>query len=277
MSGPDARQAAERLLPASGARRAELEAALAELWPAGDVPLVALLPAAEKLRSAGQLVDALVAVAAMAGDRAALARLDGQLVEACRRVEARKGAELDELAQAVRERLLSQKAGGPKLARYDAQGPLSAWLRTVAARTSANARRGHAREDATASVPESAAPGADAELALLRLEHRAHFKAAFALAVGTLSPRERTVLKLHTLDGLSLARIGAIYRKDASTVSRWLEQTRETLRARTRAALASALKLEAAELDSVLRAADSQLTVSLAGLLEGAADVPPAP
>jgi RNA polymerase sigma-70 factor (ECF subfamily) len=141
----------------------------------------------------------------------------------------------------------------------------------VAARVFANARRGHAREDATSQVPESAAPGADAELALLRLEHRAHFKAAFAQAVARLTPRERTVLRLHTLDGLSLARIGAMYQKDASTVSRWLEQTRVALRAGTREALARALKLPEADLDSVLNAADSQLTVSLAGLLQSAA------
>jgi RNA polymerase sigma-70 factor (ECF subfamily) len=117
--------------------------------------------------------------------------------------------------------------------------------------------------------PEVEASSADPELALLRARYRDQFKEAFAMAIASLSPRERTVLRLHTLDGVTLARIGALYQKDTSTVSRWLEQVRRALLTVTRAHLATRLHLDDAALDSVMRAADPEMSVSLHRLLAG--------
>jgi len=102
----------------------------------------------------------------------------------------------------------------------------------------------------------------------MRARYRASFKEAFAAAVAALTVRDRNVLRLHTLDGLTLARIGALYQKDTSTVSRWLEQVRLALRSSTREHLAAQLQLPSAELDSVMRAADAEMSVSLHRLLE---------
>ena len=112
----------------------------------------------------------------------------------------------------------------------------------------------------------------DPELALLRARHRASFRAAFARAIAALTARERAVLRLSTLDGLTLARIGAMYGRDASTVSRWLEQIRHALLAATRTELAAELGGSPAELESLMRLADSELSVSLTRLLASGGD-----
>ena len=165
----------------------------------------------------------------------------------------------------LRERLLVGST--PKLASYDGSGPLSAWLRAVAVRVSSNARRSGAQEELVSTVPESALAEPTAELTLLRLQYRAHFREVFTEALGGLEAKERTVLRFHTLDGLSLASIGTLFQKDASNVSRWLARIREQLLTDTRGALGRRLSLEGSELESLMRVADSELTMSLSGLL----------
>ena len=163
--------------------------------------------------------------------------------------------------------LVAEPGQAPRLSLYDGTGPLAAWLRTVAVRVSSNLKRMAPREDLVSSVPEVALVSPDPELALLRLRHRAHFREAFGEAVRALDATERTVLRLHAIDGLSLASIGTMFQRDASSVSRWLSRIRAKLLVGTRGALARHLKLEGSELDSLMRLADSELTVSLSTLL----------
>jgi len=207
--------------------------------------------------------DLLLAAACVDRQRAALEELDRRLVTEVRRALGGSDPATDDVTQLVRERLLV--GSPPRIAEYGGQGPLSAWLRAVAVRTALNARRGGARESPVSRPPDSPV-SKDPELALLRERFREAFRQAFAHAVAQLTPRERTVLRLSVLDGLTLQRIGAIYRKDASTISRWLDAARHALHAHTRAALQP--DVPPSELDSVLRAADSELNLSLSRLLE---------
>lgn len=202
---------------------------------------------------------------ALSGDATALAEVDRRISTEGARVAAAQRLPADELQQLLRERLLV--GATPKLSLYDGTGPLSAWLRAVAVRVSSNARRSSALEEAVSTVPESALAEPTAELTLLRLQYRAHFREAFTEALRGLDAKERTVLRLHTLDGLSLASIGTMFQRDASNVSRWLGRIRERLLEDTRAALGRRLSLEGSELESLMRVADSELTMSLSGLL----------
>ena len=205
---------------------------------------------------------------ALSGDAASLAELDRRISTESGRVAAAQKFPADELGQLMRERLLVARAGErPKLAGYDGSGPLAAWLRAVAVRISSNARRSGANEDVVSTVPESALAEPNAELSLLRLQYRERFRDAFTEALGGLDAQERTVLRLHTLDGLSLASIGTMYQRDASNVSRWLARIRERLLEDTRALLGKRLSVDGSELDSLMRVADSELTMSLSGLL----------
>lgn len=176
---------------------------------------------------------------------------------------------VDEVNQLVLERLLvSTPTQHARLADYAGQGPLSAWLRAVATRLALNARRSTARVDFVSQVPDGPLAAPDPEFAALRRSHQLHFKQAFEHALTTLTARERTLLRLTTLDGLTLAQVGSIYAKDASTVSRWLTVTRATLLEKTRERLSAELGLTTLELDSVMRVAESDLNVSLSRLLQ---------
>jgi RNA polymerase sigma-70 factor (ECF subfamily) len=202
---------------------------------------------------------------ALGGEAEALSELDRRIRAEGKRVADAQRFPADELAQLMRARLLA--GPDPKLARFDGSGPLAAWLRAVAARLASNARRPVEHEVAVSAVPEGALAEPTPELALLRLQYREHFRAAFADAVRALEPNERTVLRLHTLDGLSLASIGTMFQRDASNVSRWLSRIRGRLLEDTRAALGRRLLLEGSALESLMRVADSELTMSLSGLL----------
>lgn len=203
--------------------------------------------------------------AVLAGKAEALASLEVLLAREVARVAASQQVPADELQQAVRERLLVGPS--PRLGTFDGSGPLTAWLRAVATRQASNLRRSAGREEVVSSVPDAALAAPNAELALLRAQYRAHFREAFTAALAGLEARERTVLRLHTLDGLSLASIGAMFHRDASNVSRWLAKIRAQLLEATRQQLGQRLSLEGSELESVMRVADSELTMSLSGLL----------
>lgn len=210
-------------------------------------------------------------------DRPSLEALDALL-----RVEVRRavtpldesGTLVDEVTQLARERLLMPAADGrSRLTDYSGEGPLGAWLRAMAVRLALNAKRPGARELPVAELPDSPLADPDPELALLRARHREAFKGAFTAALGELVPRDRTLLRLTALDGLSCAQVGKMYGKDASTISRWLAQVRAVLLQRTRLLLAQQLSLSDSALDSVMRAADSELAFGLSALLESRADL----
>jgi RNA polymerase sigma-70 factor, ECF subfamily len=72
---------------------------------------------------------------------------------------------------------------------------------------------------------------------------------------------------LTLIAGLSLDRVGAMYRVNPSTVSRWLSAAREELLARMQRHLRETRNLDPAELESMVRLVRSQVDVSLSGLL----------
>ncbi|MDQ3263346.1 MAG: sigma-70 family RNA polymerase sigma factor [Myxococcota bacterium] len=246
-----------------------------DLWPGLDgEQLRRLVDEAVQGRTlAPELLEDLRLTRACAlGNAAAITGFDALLrEEGARAVRPLNAGLVEEVIQQLRERLLLRPSGGePRILEFKAEGSLRAWLRVVAVRTALNLQRS---EPPGIYVPpelaEDPLAASDPELELFRARYRDTFRAAFADAVAGLSVRDRAVLRLHTLEGLTLARIGTMYGKDTSTVSRWLEQIRRTLREATRTQLATRLALPPEELDSVVRAADLEISVSLARLLGG--------
>jgi RNA polymerase sigma-70 factor (ECF subfamily) len=226
-------------------------------------------------RAGGELAvlpveELFLAWACARGDAAATRALDrlylARLAPAVGRVDPSPEF-LDEVLQQLREKLLVGPS--PRIATYDGAGPLMSWLRAAAVRTALNARRPGAREVAADDEALEALPlsGPDPELAAVRGQHRAVFSEAFQAALATLTPRERNLLRLQALDGLSLGVIGEMYGVNKSTVSRWLARAHEGLLAATREGLARRLALDDAALESLLRAMRSSLELSVARLL----------
>ncbi|WP_375769430.1 sigma-70 family RNA polymerase sigma factor [Archangium gephyra] len=272
-------------LPSLETVLAELLASARAAWPRVRLEdAVFLRHLAERLSSPGPepertlralpAADLFLACACVHGDAAAQAALDAHFLPKVASAVARvhPGADaVSEVCQVLREKLLTSDSGQPpRLAGYLGQGPLAAWLRAAAVRTALNLRRSaqrQARAEEEALAEATLPGGTHPELELLRQRHRADFQAALAEALASLPSRERTVLRLHLVEGLSLERIGTAYRTHKSTVSRWLAHAREEVLAGTRSRLAERLRLSSGELHSFLRDVPAQLDQSLSALL----------
>jgi RNA polymerase sigma-70 factor, ECF subfamily len=179
-------------------------------------------------------------------------------------------ATVEDVAQTVRDKLLVADPGGEiKLMRYAGRGTLHGLVKVTAVRTAISLlrkQRGVARP--TEDFERIAEPADDPELHFLKAHYREAFRGAFAKAVGMLDPRERNVLRLHHLGGMTLEQVARMYGIDRSTVVRLLQKVRGKLFERTRKALCEDLEIERAELDDVLALVRSRLQVSLGRLLE---------
>jgi RNA polymerase sigma-70 factor, ECF subfamily len=183
-------------------------------------------------------------------------------------------ARLDELRQMLRERLLTPSAmGPPRIAHYSGRGPLSSWVKVAAQRLAISSMRGRKHE---ALAPDAALAGQlagpDAELGALRGRYTESFAAALRTALEQAPRRDRLLLRLHLVDGMSLTRIAVAHGVSQSTVSRWLERARDDIRDRLQRELEQSLRLDAAEMASIARLVQSQLDISLATVLAANAD-----
>jgi RNA polymerase sigma-70 factor, ECF subfamily len=101
------------------------------------------------------------------------------------------------------------------------------------------------------------------ELDLIRRRHHAEFRQAVREAFAALSMDERHLLRLHVVDQLSTVELGALFRVNQSTVSRWLKSVRQTVFNETRRRLQARLGLSARDFQSFLGALDSQLELGI--------------
>ena len=86
------------------------------------------------------------------------------------------------------------------------------------------------------------------------------------------SDRERSLLRMSLIDGLSIDEIAPMYQVHRATVARWLEAARERLAAVTRSRLAQALKLEPDAVDSLLASVQNGFDLSLSQALSSQVD-----
>ncbi|QDE93605.1 transcriptional regulator [Myxococcus xanthus] len=178
---------------------------------------------------------------------------------------------LDEVRQLLRQRMLVGSAETPaRLAAYPGTGPLSGWVRAAALWLALDWQRqrgGPAASTDDGDLSMLVSPEDDPELAYLKRTYRAEFSDCFSTALLALEPRQRNVLRLKYLDGLSIDQLAALYGVHRSTTARWVLGAQETLLQQTRQQLTERLRLTSSQLDSVLRLISSQLDVSLSRLL----------
>jgi RNA polymerase sigma-70 factor, ECF subfamily len=177
----------------------------------------------------------------------------------------------DEIRQRIRTKLLVSDGDRPKLRTYAGQGALQHLVRVIAVRTALSMLRETRRDVQNERVDvahEILAIDVSPELQIVKQRYREPFKRAFEQAIEELSARDRTLLKLHVLERASIDAIGALYKVHRGTAARWLEAIRDKLGDRTRAILSEQLKIAPAELDSIVRAIQSQVSVTLSGLLD---------
>lgn len=172
----------------------------------------------------------------------------------------------DEVRQILRDKLFVSVDGAPpKIIGYSGSHPLAAWMRIAARRVGISLRRGdEARGRASAAALAVALPaGADPEIDYLKARYRAEFREAFQVAVTALTERERVILRLSLLEGLSHEKIALIYGVTQSTVTRWIARARESLAEGTQRILGERLRLGASEIHSIAKLVYSELHLSL--------------
>ncbi|MEO8178633.1 MAG: sigma-70 family RNA polymerase sigma factor [Deltaproteobacteria bacterium] len=263
--------------------RPELEPALLALidegrrrWPAFDVSDREL---ADYLRERSgpsglpPLVhagDLLLACACVQGSVPALEAFQRLYDPTVRRVCSRRrvdAALADDTRQALYERLLVGRAGQPpRIADYRGQGRLEGWVATAASTTLLMAQRaaGRRREQPETSATGELAGPLDPELEFIRARYKTELEEAIAAALLELGDRERTLLRLHLGERLSIDTLGSMYGVNRATAARWLVAARQSLLERARAAIRARLGSSEEELESLGVLLQSQLHVSLA-------------
>lgn len=178
---------------------------------------------------------------------------------------------IDDVKQALREKLFLGKDGEPpKIAGYSGRGSLLTWTRVVAARLALNMKRGKNQQAETgeSAIDAVAAVGGDAELDVLQSRYQEEFHKAVKEAFASLTSKQRNILRLHFVNGLSGEKIGAVFRVHQTTVARWLAAAREDVLTTTKSLLRQRLKVRDEELDSIVRGLQSRLDLSMTALLK---------
>ena len=179
---------------------------------------------------------------------------------------------MDEVLQCLREKLFVPQDGEPaKILGAAVHGDLPGVIRVAAVRTALNLRRRDQRiELDDAPLLRELAPDDDPELRALKEQHRSAFKAALEDALGTLTARERNILRMHLVHGLSIDAIGSAYQAHRATAARWLTAIREKLDREARRLLRERRGLSDPEVDSLVRLVESHIQVSFQRVLGSA-------
>jgi len=224
-----------------------------------------------------QGADLYLATACARGDAAALRRFESDyLAKVPHWLKLPPGDH--EIVAEVRQRVATRALVGrdgtpPRIAQYTGRGPLWAWVRIIALREHARLRhelgRQHAVEVGTDDELDHLARSGElsADLVAVRARYQPAMTAAFRAAIAALAPRDRTLLRLAYVDGLSLDAVGRMYGVNKSTVSRWLATCRGEVLASAGERLRAELGIPAGDVESLLGLMPRDLDVSLDGLL----------
>jgi RNA polymerase sigma-70 factor (ECF subfamily) len=173
----------------------------------------------------------------------------------------------DEIRQRVAEKLLVRKGDDlPRISLYTGRSPLKSWIKVIALRAAIDVKR-QARSKDTVGEDAIDSAVAGAEMDYLRLKYKEEFRQAIEKAIGDLSARERTLLKMSIIDDLTVDEIGQHYGVHRATAARWVGKARTNLADKTREQLRDMLKVKNNELDSVLRMIRSRIDISIRRLL----------
>jgi RNA polymerase sigma-70 factor (ECF subfamily) len=182
----------------------------------------------------------------------------------------------DDVRQGLRERLLMSHGDvAPRISTYHGRGPLLSWLRVAASRVAfdlLNERGGRKEVTWDEQVDLAGGDERDLELDLIKTSYREEFQTAVRDALRALPRRERNLLRLHLVGGVSTHKLGAMFHVDQSTIVRSLAATRGVVREAIRARLREQLRLTSSEVESLAALMLSRLDLSLAGCLQSEPD-----
>jgi RNA polymerase sigma-70 factor (ECF subfamily) len=205
------------------------------------------------------------------GDLRAFEAFDERCLSRLDRLLVKMGIAADvsaDVKQDIRTRVLVGKHGRAEIANFSGRGDLRGWVRVMAVRQALQrlyrARREMPVEDDEV-LQRIEAPG---NLALDHAKglYRQEFKRAFEGALRALPDRQRTLLRQHYVDGLTIDELGNLYRVHRSTAARLLVSARLLVLEATRTRMMSQLDVQSHDLDSIMRMIHSQIDINLDNL-----------
>jgi RNA polymerase sigma-70 factor (ECF subfamily) len=170
---------------------------------------------------------------------------------------------VEDVRQSLREKLFV--GGGRKIEEYSGRGPLGGWIRVLAVRAAIDLRRrrGERAPDLRGEQPQAIDP----ELGYLADRYRGHVEEAFRRSLGALDGEQRTLLRMHFVDGVTLDELARLKNLHRATIARRLQHARRVIFEETSRHLRERLSLSTEELTSLVGLVRSQLQISVARLL----------
>jgi len=215
--------------------------------------------------------DVYLACACSEGVRGATAEFDEKHGRVIRRAVSRVLATADERQEAEQrawQQLLSPGTEGPpRIGQYLGKGPLEKWVSVAAMRIAIALGRGESAEKRLRDKTIVEAAGVDADSLSVKSELRTAFEVAVSDALNKLKPRERLVLKLYLVSGMTLDAIGKSLGVTRQAVTKTLASARRSVVDGVNASVRARLKLSKEDLASLLRYVASQLDVSISHVL----------
>jgi RNA polymerase sigma-70 factor (ECF subfamily) len=217
--------------------------------------------------------DLALALACAEGLSSALGHCDrlcaGAIAAAVARVD-RSPDLRDEVRQILWQRIfVGTAAEAPRIQSYAGRGPLAAWVAVAAQRVALDLRRSAARTAGSDPLVDQLLPASEhPEIDYLRTRYKAEFETAVRDALGGLADRDRLLLKLTIVSGLSHEQLANIYSVNQSTITRWIARARETVLAETERRVCAALRMPPGEFRSLAGLLLSRLDLSISRVLD---------
>lgn len=255
---------------------AALHAEAVAAWPAFTVELAAFVAAFEAklaaedpppLTAAGA-AELYLALGCAAGDPAAITAFDREYLSIVATALAGMklpAATIEDVRSTVRDKLLLSDGKPARIIDYAGRGRLKGLIQVTATRTAIDRIR-HEAKEAELPARELAAP-TNVELSLIKAQYREAFMAGFTRAVAAASRRDRNLLRLHFLGGVTLEQLAQMYGVHRATVVRWLAAARETVFGATRDHVAETIGAPTEELDEMFELVRSRVELSVERLL----------
>jgi RNA polymerase sigma-70 factor (ECF subfamily) len=171
----------------------------------------------------------------------------------------------EECHQALRIRLFV--SAPRRITMYGGRAKMSTWLTTTTLRTALNLRASRCDRPIDELDEHPLAAEVNVEQDLVRERYRRDVQLAVEAATQRLTTRERSLLRLHLGERMSIDRLAVIYGVGRSTTARWVAAARGKLLDEARAEIEARLGVSPSELVEVGADVRSALEVSLVRLL----------
>jgi RNA polymerase sigma-70 factor (ECF subfamily) len=217
------------------------------------------------------VADLYLACACAEGARGAAAAFERRFAKTIRRAASRvlpTRDEREEAEQRARQEILTGVDGAaPRIVEYLGNGPLDAWISVAAIRVAISLGRSESAERRLRARALAEATGVDGERLLKNEDIRREIEPAVSAALGRLPSRDRLILGLFLVSGMTLQAIGKSLGITHQAVSKHLAKSRDAILADIRGTVAERLKISTDELMSIMRLVASQLDASITRVL----------